>query len=213
MQALKKLTSRLNLRGFEPGIWAAAGIQAIRSTAFSICFTYLPLYLYQQRHIPMTLVGVIILTSGVMSAVSQVVGGMAADRFGHRRMFIVYQIAGLVTLVVLAVLIGADAAVWSIIVVAILAPTPGAMASPTVSAIVADISPGNRMTESYGLLAIGGNIGWAIGPLAGGYLLSAASYAWLFGAGVLISSFSLIGIPFLPRGSGKGNSESFSVVA
>jgi MFS family permease len=210
MQLPRKLTNWLNLRRFEPGIWAAAGIQAIRVTGYSISFTYLPLYLYQQRHISMTLVGVIILISGILSAVFQVVGGILADRFGHRRMFIVYQLTELVTFALLAVLIGINAPVWSIIVVAILVPTVGGMSSPTVSAMVADISPGNRMTESYGLLAIGGNLGWAIGPLTGGYLLSVTSYAWIFASGALICSLSLFGIPFLPRGSVERITERFS---
>ncbi len=67
MESLNKLISKSGLRGYAPGIWIAMLIQAIRSTGFSISFTYLPLYLYQQRHISMTLVGMLFLISGIIS--------------------------------------------------------------------------------------------------------------------------------------------------
>ena len=160
----EKQTNWFSLQRFEPGIWAAAGIQAVRVMGYSISFTYLPLYLYQQRHLPMTIIGLTILVSGLLSAVAQVIGGILADRFGHRKMFIVYQLGEFITFGLIALLIGINAAVWAIIVVSILVTAVGGMSSPTVSAMVADISPENRMTESYGLLAIGSNLGWAIGP-------------------------------------------------
>ena len=211
MQTLQRLTSKLNLRRFEPEIWAAVGIQGLGFIGYSTSFTYLPLYLYQERGIPMTLVGVIFLISGVLSAVFQVVGGITADRFGYRRMVILYKSAGLIASATLAVLIGVKAALWSIILLAILVPTLDGMAGPPILAIVAEASPKSRMTESYGLMAIAGNIDWAIGPLLGGYLLTFASYGWLFGIGTLLSASALIGVLFLPAGKRKGNSNRLSI--
>ena len=199
MQLLDKLSNKVGLHDYGSRIWAAMGIQAIRSTGFSISFTYLPLYLYQQRHISMTLVGSIILISGIISGIFQIIGGILADRFGHRRMFIIFQLAETFTFALLAVLIGINAAVWGIFITSLVVLIVGGMSAPTISAIVADVSQKNRMNESYGLMAIGGNLGWAIGPLTGGYLQSFASYAWVFGVGALVTSLSLIGIPYLPQ--------------
>ena len=206
----EKQTNWFNFQRFEPGIWAAAGIQAVRVMGYSISFTYLPLYLYQQRHLPMTFIGLTILVSGLLSAVAQVIGGILADRFGHRKMFIIYQLGEFITFGLIALLIGIDAAIWAIIVVSILVTAVGGMSSPTVSAMVADISPENRMTESYGLLAIGSNLGWAIGPLLGGFLQSVTSYAWIFAAGAIINALSLCSIPFLPHNAVKRITERFS---
>lgn len=211
MPIFQRLNNRINFKRFGPGVWAAVGIQGLGFIGFSTSFTYLPLYLYQERGIPMTLVGLLLLTSGVLSAITQVVGGMTADRFGYRRMVILYKSAGLIASAGLAVLIGIEAALWSIIVMAILVPTLDSMAGPSILAIIADVSPKNRMTESYGLLAIAGNIDWAIGPLLGGYLLSFTSYAWLFGIGTLLSALALIGFPFLPSTQGKIDSERLSI--
>ena len=195
---------------FSHGIWAAMGIQAIRTTGFSIAFTYLPLYLYQQRHISMTLVGTIMLISGIVSGIFNIVGGMLADRFGHRRMFVIFQITETLLFGLLAALIGINATVWLIFVTTILVTTVGGMSAPTISAIVADASHKSRLNESYGLMAIGGNLGWAIGPLTGGFLQAHTSFAWVFGIGALVTSLSLIGISYLPKDAAGRTTESIS---
>ena len=43
---------------------------------FSICIPFLALYLYQDRGLSMTLVGIIILVGGLCSAISQALGGV-----------------------------------------------------------------------------------------------------------------------------------------
>jgi len=60
---------------------------------------------YQQRHLPMTFIGLTILVSGLLSAVAQVIGGILADRFGHRKMFIIYQLGEFITFGLIALLI------------------------------------------------------------------------------------------------------------
>ncbi len=187
-----------------------AGIQAINVAGNSVGFPFLPLYLYQERHLSMTFVGLIILISGLFAAAFQVVGGILADKFGHRRILIVYQILGIITYAFLAILIYFNAPIWSIIILSIVVPVVTGMAFPTVSAIIADTSPKERLAESYALLAIGSNVGWAIGPLAGGYILHFASYAWLFGAAALIYSLSIFVVLRLPTESIRENSEKLS---
>jgi MFS family permease len=199
MPVLNKLRNETGLHSHQPGMWATMGIQAIRSTGFSISFTYLPLYMYQQRHISMTLVGSVIFISGVVSGFAQITGGMLADRFGHLKMFIIFQLAETLLFALLAVLIGTNGAVWSIFFTSFMVTVIGGMSAPAISAIVTDVSKKNLLAQSYGLMAIGGNLGWAIGPLAGGYLQGFVSYAWVFGIGALITSLSLIGTPYLPR--------------
>jgi MFS family permease len=185
-------------------MWTAMGIQAIRTTGFSISFSYLPLYLHQQRHIAMTLVGLIILITGLISGGFNVVGGVLADRFGHRKTFIICQVIETMMFALLAVLMGINAAVWFIFVISILVSMAGGMSAPAISAMVTDAAQNQNLAESYGLMAIGGNLGWAIGPLTGGLLLAHYSYAWVFGAGAVVTALSLFGTAYLPRdGAGK----------
>ena len=210
MNILNKVIDKTNLKSFGPGIWAAMGIQAIRSTGFSISFTYLSLYLYQQRGISMTLVGLIFLISGIISGVFQVIGGIMADRFGLRRMFVIFQITETLMFALLAVLIGINAEVWLIFVTSTLVSVAGGMTAPAIFAMVADAANKKRLNESYGLLAIGLNSGWAIGPIIGGFLLSHVSFGWVFGVGALVQSLSLIAAFYLPRGGRDKTAELFS---
>jgi hypothetical protein len=53
---------------FEKGIWYLAIIGFINSVGFSLSLPYVALYLNQERGIPMTLVGVLIMVTGLLSA-------------------------------------------------------------------------------------------------------------------------------------------------
>jgi MFS family permease len=198
MQVFKRLTNQFNLSGFPPAIWAIAGMNIIGGIGWSTSFTYLSLYLYQERSIPMTLVGVVLLISGISSGVCQIIGGIMGDRFGHRRMVVLFSLAGVLASTVLAILIGVKAPTWSVVLSAIMVPTLGAGAYPPLNAIIAGVSPKDRLTESYSLQAIAGNVAWAIGPLLGGFMLGFASFSWLFGIGAVVKAIGLVGILFLP---------------
>ncbi len=210
MRLLNKIQFKDGLRSYPAGIWSAMFIRAVRSTGFSMSFTYLSLYLYQQRHISMTLIGLILFVSGFISGFFQIVGGILADRFGHRKMFVIFQITETFLFALLAFFIGINSSVWSIFVTSIAVTIMEGTLAPAISAIVVDVSQKHRLTESYGLMAIGGNLGWAIGPLAGGYLQSLINYAWIFGIGALVIGLSLIGTLFLPRDSVIKDSAPFS---
>ena len=142
----------------------------------------------------MTLVGTIILAAGLLSAGSQMVGGVLSDRFGRRRLLLGAMGISVILYSGLSILIGASAPIWAIAVTYIAGRSVLTTTQPTVSAIVADLAPKNRLTESYGLMRVGGNVGWAAGPAVGGYMATFVSYAWLFGVAALTSvlAFSLI---------------------
>lgn len=210
MQILNMFKNKAAIRSYPAGIWTAMAVQAVRSTGYSIPFVYLPLYLYEQREVSMTLVGSILFLSGIISGLFQIVGGIFADRFGHRKMFIIYQVIDTLLFGLLAALIGIDAPVWSIFVTSVLVTVAGSMSNPAISALVADISQKESLTESYGLMAIGGNLGWAIGPLTGAYLQGTTSFAWVFAIGALVAALALIGTPFLPKDATVKSTEILS---
>jgi MFS family permease len=88
----------------------------------------------------MTLIGSIIFISGIFSGFFQIIGGTLADHFGHRRMFIIFQLTETSFFALLAVLIGINAAVWSIFLALFLVMVMGGMSAPSISAIVVDVS-------------------------------------------------------------------------
>lgn len=208
MQTLKKLTGQFNFKGFPPEVWVVAGMNCVGGIGWATSFTYISLYLYQERNIPMTQVGLLMLISGISSGAGQILAGFAGDRFGHRLMSLLFSLGMVICSIALAVFIQIKTPTWSIVLAAIFVATFGAGTQPPLNAIIARASSQSRLTESYGLQAIGGNIGWAIGPLLGGYLLGFSTFGWLFGIGAGIKALSLIGIPFLPPDSPAVDSKS-----
>lgn len=166
---------------FEPELWVITVIQFFTVIGFSICVPFLALYLYQDRGLSMTMVGTILLAAGLCSAVSQALGGALSDRFGRRPILLTATFVSIFLYSGLAVLIGISAPVWAIVVAYIAGRSTLTITRPVISAMVADFTSKERLTEAYGILRIGANIGWAAGPAIGGYLATFVPYAWLFG--------------------------------
>ena len=150
----------------------------------------------------MTVVGIILLAGGLSSAVTQAFGGALSDRFGRRPVLLMATLVSIFLYSGLAVLIGISAPVWPIAVAYIAARSVLVIGRPVISAVVADFTSKERLTEAYGILRIGGNIGWAAGPAIGGYLATFLPYGWLFGVPVLTAGIvSLIVFLFLRESS------------
>lgn len=172
---------------FKPGIWLITTVGFLNAAGFAISLPFLSLYLYQERGISMSLVGVIILVSGLCASATQLLGGALSDRFGRRPMLLGSIASSIVLYLGMAVLIGVNAPVLAIAAIYAGVRSVLMMMRPTVYAMVADLSPKDRLTEAYGLLRVGQNVGWAAGPAVGGYLVAFVPYAWLFGfAGLTI---------------------------
>jgi len=159
----------------------------------------------------MTLVGMIILAAGLCSAVSQALGGALSDRFGRRPILLMAIIASIFLYSGLSVLIGISAPVWAIAIVYIAGRSILPTTRPVISAMVADFTSKERLTEAYGILRIGANIGWAAGPAIGGYLATFLLYAWLFGVPVLTSSIVSLIVFFFVRESSQRTSRMVGV--
>jgi len=192
---------------FESGIWVITAIQLFTSAGFSICLPFLALYLYQERGLSMTLVGIMFLVAGLCSAATQMVGGMLTDRIGRRRILLGVTGISIVMYSGLAVSIGISAPIWAIMVIYIAGRSILSTIRPAIAAMVADLSPKERLNETYGLLRVGGNVGFAAGPALGGYLITFLPYAWLFGVTTLTWVLAFCLILFLLKESFHGTTE------
>jgi predicted MFS family arabinose efflux permease len=184
---LPRATSSLRhvYRRHDPGIWVLTVVHFFVSIGFSICIPFLCLYFYQERGLSMTMAGTIILAGGLCSALSQALGGVLSDRFGRRPILLLSASVSILLYTGLAFSVGLSAPVWTIAVVYIVSRAMLTIARPVISAMVVDYSSKERLTEAYGILRTGANIGWAAGPAIGGYLLGLLSYGWLFGIAAL----------------------------
>jgi len=206
-QAMEKLLGRAKspfrniFHRFEPELWVITITQFFIAIGFSICIPFLALYLYQDRGLSMTHVGMILLVAGLCSAVSQALGGALSDRFGRRPILLIGALVSVLSFSVLAALIGISAPVWAIAVVYIASRSILTTTRPVISAMVADFTSKEKLTEAYGILRIGANMGWAAGPAIGGFLATFLPYGWLFGIAPLTCGIVSLIIFFFIRES------------
>jgi MFS family permease len=167
--------------------------RVLAGTGFAIVIPFLGLYLHSDRGVPMSAVGGLFFLSALAGAGGQLLGGELTDRFGRKGVMVASQLGRGVTFVGLGAAALAHASVlWFAILTAVSA-FAGRMFEPPSGAMVADITSGEARSESYAVLRIGGNLGWALGPAVGGFL-AALSYPLLFlaAAALLFTSASFI---------------------
>ena len=205
--AIKQSLSRDVFGRFPRGVWVITGTQLFASAGFSICLPFFALYLHQERGLPMTLVGTLYLISGICSSTTQMIGGVLADRFGRRRLILGASITRLFIYSGLAALVAVSAPVWAIMITYITGQAVGMSMRPAIAAMITDLSPPDRLTETYGVLRVGQNVGWAAGPALGGYLITFLPYAWLFAVAAFSSVFTFVLIFFFLGESFHGTGE------
>ncbi len=181
---------------YEPRIWLVSTQSLMTAAGFSITIPFLSLYLFQDRGLSMTIVGVIMMVAGLCSAVAHVAGGELSDRIGRRPVILGALGVRAMMYSGMAALIGISAPVWAIVVCYLVGQAIGMMERPAVSAIITDLSPKKHLTEAFGLLRVGINLGWAAGPAIGGYLATVLPYSWLFGVAALLTASALLLVLF-----------------
>ena len=205
-----KIGRRLNDRVFKrfpPGIWLMMGIDTFVTAGFSVAMPFLALYLYDERGVSMSAVGLLFLVGGLCSAATNMVGGMLSDRFGRRRLLLTISIISVLAYAWLALMVGFYMPLWLISLAYVASRGVVGTINPTVSAIVADLSSKDRLPETFALVRIGGNIGFALAPAIGGYLLSFLSYGWLLGLSGIFYAITAVLVLFFHRESYQGSRE------
>jgi MFS family permease len=165
--------------GYDRRVWTLFVTRTIDGAGFSIMYPFLAIYLHDGLQISMSMVGLILLVAAGAGAIGELIGGEIADAFGRKRIMVIsiigrgllfvaigVYIAGQVDLVVLTFLVAVNFFL-------------GAAFEPANNAMVADVVEPGRRLKVYGLLRIGMNLGWIIGPMAGG-ILASISYSWIF---------------------------------
>jgi predicted MFS family arabinose efflux permease len=160
--------------------------------AISMSLPFMALYLYEKRGVSMAMVGVFVLIAGICAAVAQLFAGSMADKFGRRPLLVFTLSCSFLIFLGMAFLIGFSAPVVALVAAFTLVRSALMMQRPAIQAIVADLAPHDRLTETYSLLRIGGNLGFAAGPAIGGFLAASFTYAWLFGLAGIITFLALV---------------------
>ncbi len=161
----------------------------VSAMGFAMVIPYLSIYFHNQMKIPMSLVGTLFGAAAISRALLGLIGGDLSDRLGRVKIMGLAQLLRGFVFLFMAVLAyrGGSFYLWSLMV--ILNWMFGGFYQPVANAMAADIVPREKRVEAYSILRIGGNTGWAIGPMIGGFLAS-ASYPLLFVIGGILTFLS-----------------------
>ncbi|HEX9916296.1 MAG TPA: MFS transporter [candidate division Zixibacteria bacterium] len=198
--SLPKFSRFLGLiRSYDSRMWILFSGWMVSSMGFAMVIPYLSIYFHNQMKIPMAQVGLLFGIGAIVRALSGLYGGNLSDKLGRVKIMGWAQFLRGVFFLLMGWLAwkGGSFLLWSLVL--ILNWLFGGFYQPVANAMAADMAPKEKRVEAYSILRIAGNIGWAFGPMIGGFLAS-TSYPILFvfaSLSTFISSFLILS--FLPE--------------
>lgn len=166
-------------RGLSKNLWALFATSVISAIGFSITMPYMSLYLNNVLKLSMTSVGTLLMIAQVIGAIVGIYGGEISDRLG-RKFVMSRSLSGrFVLFIIIGIIISKWENIYAIFVFLILNSILFSFYIPASQAYIADLTDEKERISAYGILRMGGNLGWALGPAIGG-LLATIDYAYLF---------------------------------
>ena len=165
------------------------------STGFAVTIPFLGIYLHGERGVSMSAVGGMFFIGALVGAVAQILAGEWADRYGRKIVMVAAQIGRGAVFVGMGFAAMTHASFATFVALTCGSAFFGRLYEPPSGAMLADITEGDQRAEAFGIMRVAGNLGFALGPAIGGFLV-ALSYSALFfvSAGVLLASALFIGI-------------------
>ncbi|MGC8661928.1 MAG: MFS transporter [Nitrososphaeria archaeon] len=188
-------------QGINSNLFRILLIGTFRTFSISMVSPYIGLVLYA-KGMPLLLVGAYYVVLAVTGALGQLLGGMMSDRRGRRNTMVSAQLLNGTALFAM----GLSLLVPGYLLVSGLGIIQNLFGSATFSAYntyVGDIGRGqSELIRNYGLMRIGINLGWALGPLFGGVTIGFLGYSNAFvlaGITILCSSTLFWGLRESPH--------------
>ena len=180
---------------FDRRVWLLLFAMLAFRFGHGLYFPFSSIYFHNVLGIPLSLVGIGLAVFAAAGVLSGLVAGPLTDRYGRKP-------------VMLAALAGSSASFFAFSLVGgfagYLAVSAAhgfvgwSMFEASRNAMVADVTPSGMRSRAYGLVRVGGNVGWALGPMVAGLLSAAAGgsgavYPRLFvGTSVLTALVALV---------------------
>jgi len=175
---------------YDRRFWVLVGVQLIVAAGFGAAMPFVSIYLHTELGKPMSWVGSVMLISAVISAVGRSAGGEISDRIGRRPVLLIGMAARTLAFGGMTYMVYREASAILVAGAYLAVRLMGAFLRPALAAMVADVVGPKKRVEAYAVFRIGQNVGWAIGPALGGFLV-ASSYASVF---LLTTTASLVGL-------------------
>ncbi len=172
-------------------MWVLAAGSLINSFGTSIAYPFVSLYLYEFMHVSMTQIGLALMVAIAVGGLTQVASGELCDKFGRKLMMNAGLFLQTIAFLLLAIAIMTHRDYSDFLVLLVLKEVAGGIYRSVPQVMIIDVvAPGERM-EGFSILRIGGNLGFALGPIFGG-LLASYSYSDMFFLTALTSAAYLV---------------------
>ncbi len=174
---IARMLKRLNkiYHEYPSKFWIVVLVSFIDGIGGTLLFPFFTLYITQRFGIGMTQAGIILGVFSAFGLIGSMAGGALTDKFGRRRLILFGLVFSALSTLTLG-LVHSLAGLYPLIVVIGLLSN---IAGPAQNAMVADLLPEKQRSEGFGILRVGGNLAWIIGPTIGG-LVATHSFFMLF---------------------------------
>ena len=150
---------------------------------YGLSLPFFTVYLISQKGMSASWAGMIIALSSLSRSFSSALAGELSDAFGRKNIMLWGLALEVAAMLGLALCIEHNAHLGWILVTYFLTAFLGAAFRPASNAWVSDNTTPKQRVEAFGIIRIGVNLGWALGPAVGGFLVRYSySYAFYFTA-------------------------------
>jgi len=180
---------------FDRRVWLLLFAMLAFRFGHGLYFPFSSIYFHNVLGIPLSLVGTGLAVFAAASVLSGLVAGPLTDRYGRKPVMLT-ALAGSAASFFAYSLVGDFAGYLAVSVAH--GFVGWSMFEASRNAMVADVTPSGMRSRAYGLVRVGGNVGWALGPMVAGLLSAAAGgsggvYPKLFmGTSVLTALVALV---------------------
>jgi MFS family permease len=158
--------------GFDRRVWFLLFAMVVFRFGHGLYFPFSSIYFYNVLGIPLSLVGVGLAVFAGSSVVSGLIAGPLTDRYGRRPMMLAALAGSSVSFFGFALV---DGFAGYLAVSAAHGLVGWSMFEASRNAMVADVTPLGMRSRAFGLVRVGGNVGWALGPMVAGLISASAN--------------------------------------
>lgn len=197
MSTISKITKTLTY--FDRQVWTLFVADIINVMGTSLVNTFLAIYMYNNMGLTMTEVGIGFFIAAIIGAAASYIGGSLADSVGRKNILIAGLAFQVGAYLLFSYALDAKLAFPFMVIVMAINALVGSLYRPIPDVMVADVVEPSKRVEAYGLLRIGANLGWIVGPTLGGFLLLFMPYSSVFYITALTTFIYLLIAVFLLR--------------
>jgi len=159
-------------RGFDRRVWLLLFAMVVFRFGHGLYFPFSSIYFHNILGIPLSLVGVGLAVFATSSVVSGLIAGPLTDRYGRKPTMLVALCGSSASFFGFALV---DGFAGYLAVSAAHGLLGWSMFEASRNAMVADVTQPGARSRAFGLVRVGGNVGWASGPMVAGLVSASAA--------------------------------------